>query len=155
VSRKYCNATATAPSALASPFAGATSGTIAITGLPRPWFGHVIIIVLENHEAGQVFGNRSAPYFNGLARDYRLESSYYAIRHPSLPNYLWLEAKCLSWKSYVLSPQIKGGGYSNSVAYSHSSTLRSLQEIFGVTPLLGDAANATDLSDLFRTFPVR
>ena len=27
------------------------------------------------------------------------------------------------------------------------------QEIFGVTPLLGDAANATDLSDLFKTFP--
>ena len=26
-------------------------------------------------------------------------------------------------------------------------------EIFGVTPLLGDAANATDLADLFKTFP--
>jgi hypothetical protein len=53
----------------------------------------------------------------------------------------------------VLSPQAKGSGYSNTIAYSHSSTLRTLQEIFGVTPLLGDAANATDLSDLFHTFP--
>jgi hypothetical protein len=53
----------------------------------------------------------------------------------------------------VLSPQGKGSGYSNTIAYSHSSTLRTVQEIFGLTPLLGDAANATNLSDLFRTFP--
>ncbi len=53
----------------------------------------------------------------------------------------------------VMSPLAKPGGYSNSIAYTHSSTLRSVQEIFGVTPLLGDAAKATDLSDLFTTFP--
>ena len=44
-------------------------------------------------------------------------------------------------------------GYSNDIPYTHSSLLRTLQEIFGVTPLLGDAANATDLSDLFTVFP--
>ena len=49
----------------------------------------------------------------------------------------------------VLSPLAKGGGYQNSISYSHSSTLRTFQEIFNVTPFLGDAANATDLSDLF------
>jgi hypothetical protein len=48
----------------------------------------------------------------------------------------------------VLSPMAKVG-YSNTIAYDHSSTLRTLQEIFGVTPLLGAAATATDLSDLF------
>jgi phospholipase C len=53
----------------------------------------------------------------------------------------------------VLSPFAKGGGYSNSIAYNHGSTLRTMQEIFGVTPLLGDAANQTDLSDLFTLFP--
>jgi hypothetical protein len=53
----------------------------------------------------------------------------------------------------VLSPDAKGGGYSNTIHYTHSSTLRTLQELFGVTPLLGDAATATDLSDLFKTFP--
>ena len=52
----------------------------------------------------------------------------------------------------ALSPLIKPG-YAGQVAYTHSSTLRSIEEIFGVTPLLGDAANATDLSDLFRSFP--
>ena len=48
----------------------------------------------------------------------------------------------------VVSPFAKPG-YSNSAAYTHSSTLRTLQEIFGVTPFLGDAANAIDLGDLF------
>jgi len=53
----------------------------------------------------------------------------------------------------ALSNNVKGGGYSNTIQYTHSSTLRTIEEIFGVTPLLGDAANATDLSDLFKTFP--
>ena len=53
----------------------------------------------------------------------------------------------------VLSPNAKGGGYASTIRYTHSSTLRTIQEIFGVTPLLGDAANATDLRDLFRVFP--
>jgi hypothetical protein len=53
----------------------------------------------------------------------------------------------------VLSHDAKGGGYSNTIHYTHSSTLRTIEEIFGVTPLLGDAANATDLRDLFTTFP--
>ncbi len=49
----------------------------------------------------------------------------------------------------VISPLAKGGGYSNTVHYTHSSTLKTLQEIFNVGPLLGDAGNATDLADLF------
>ena len=53
----------------------------------------------------------------------------------------------------VLSPFGKGRGYQNSIHYTHGSTLRTMQEIFGVTPLLGDAANETDLSDLFMLFP--
>ncbi|HEY6909632.1 MAG TPA: alkaline phosphatase family protein [Myxococcales bacterium] len=52
----------------------------------------------------------------------------------------------------VMSPLAKPG-YAGQVAYSHSSTLRSVQEIFGVAPFLGDAANANDLSDLFKSFP--
>ena len=51
----------------------------------------------------------------------------------------------------VLSPLAKGGGYSNSVPYTHSSTLRTFQKIFGVGPFLGGAASAVDLSDLFVT----
>jgi phospholipase C len=53
----------------------------------------------------------------------------------------------------VLSPDAKGNGYSNTLHYTHSSTLKTMEEIFGVSPYLGDAQNATDLSDLFATFP--
>jgi len=53
----------------------------------------------------------------------------------------------------VLSSDAKGGGYANTIHYTHSSTLRTLEEIFGVGPLLGDASQATDLRDLFKTYP--
>jgi hypothetical protein len=53
----------------------------------------------------------------------------------------------------ALSPAAKGGGYSNKIRYTHSSLLRTLQEIFGVGPLLCDAGRATSLSDLFRVYP--
>ncbi|HVU46512.1 MAG TPA: alkaline phosphatase family protein [Terracidiphilus sp.] len=49
-----------------------------------------------------------------------------------------------------------GMPYASAIPYSHSSDLRTMQEIFhvratgGSTPWLGDAANATDLSDLFQ-----
>jgi hypothetical protein len=52
----------------------------------------------------------------------------------------------------ALSPLARAG-YANTIHYTHSSTLRTFEEIFGVTPLLGDAANATDLSDLFASGP--
>ena len=52
----------------------------------------------------------------------------------------------------VLSPYAKVG-YSNSIPYDHSSTLRTMQEIFGVPPFLRAAADAGDLSDLFTRFP--
>lgn len=53
----------------------------------------------------------------------------------------------------VLSPFAKGGGFENSIHYTHGSTLRTFEEIFGVTPFLQDAATQTDLSDLFAVFP--
>jgi hypothetical protein len=45
---------------------------------------------------------------------------------------------------------VDGKPYASPLNYSHSSFLRTMQEIFGVGPLLGDAANAADLSDLFK-----
>ena len=37
-------------------------------------------------------GNSAAPYINGLAQSYGLATQYYAISHPSLPNYLAMTA---------------------------------------------------------------
>ena len=52
----------------------------------------------------------------------------------------------------VLSPFAKSN-YDNAIAYTHSSMLRTAQEIFAVSPLLRDASNAESLSDLFVTYP--
>jgi phospholipase C len=50
----------------------------------------------------------------------------------------------------VMSPKAKVG-YSNAIRYDHGSLLKTLQEIFGVGPLLRHASDPTtsDLSDLF------
>jgi hypothetical protein len=45
---------------------------------------------MENKEAADVLGSASSPYVRGLARRYGLATSSFAIRHPSLPNYLAL-----------------------------------------------------------------
>jgi hypothetical protein len=46
-------------------------------------------------------------------------------------------------------PNVNGVPYASPVNYTHSSDLRTMQEIFHVGPFLGDAASANDLSDLF------
>ncbi|MGD0801408.1 MAG: alkaline phosphatase family protein, partial [Terracidiphilus sp.] len=57
--------------------------------------------------------------------------------------------------SKLAHPNEGGLPYASWINYSHSSDLRTMQEIFhvratgGTSPYLGDAANATDLSDLF------
>ncbi|MGA8870928.1 MAG: alkaline phosphatase family protein [Candidatus Acidiferrales bacterium] len=57
--------------------------------------------------------------------------------------------------SPLAHPNENGLPYASSINYSHSSDLRTMQEIFrvkatGASPYLGDAANATDLSDMFQ-----
>jgi hypothetical protein len=53
----------------------------------------------------------------------------------------------------IISPHahknVNGVPYASPLNYTHSTDLRTMQEIFHVGPFLGDAANATDLSDLF------
>jgi hypothetical protein len=66
------------------PGAGAVASARAATR------SHVVVIVMENKEYGQVIGSKDAPYTNRLARRYGLATASYGIRHPSLPNYLAL-----------------------------------------------------------------
>jgi phosphatidylinositol-3-phosphatase len=53
----------------------------------------------------------------------------------------------------IISPRahknVNGLPYASTVNYTHSSDLRTMQNIFHVGPYLGDAVNAVDLSDLF------
>ena len=48
----------------------------------------VVVVVEENHSIGQVIGSPQAPFLNRLAAKGTLLTSYFAITHPSLPNYI-------------------------------------------------------------------
>jgi phosphatidylinositol-3-phosphatase len=66
---------------VASP--GGTAGQRSVPALTR-----VAVVVMENHEYGQVIGSKQAPWITRQARRGGLATRYFAITHPSLPNYL-------------------------------------------------------------------
>ena len=75
--------------------------TPAATPLPTPTpigsgtlpnFSHVFLIVMENEESTGIMGNNAAAYINALAPGHGLATQYFAVSHPSLPNYLALTA---------------------------------------------------------------
>jgi phosphatidylinositol-3-phosphatase len=69
------------------------TATIPRAAAGRPAAGpHVVLVVEENHEFGQIIGSRQAPFLNRLAATGTLLTHYYAIGHPSLPNYVALLA---------------------------------------------------------------
>lgn len=53
---------------------------------------------------------------------------------------------------FVLSPFARPG-YAATTRFDHSSLLRTLQEVFAVTPYLRGASSATGLGEMFRSFP--
>ncbi len=74
-----------------STFTAASSPSPTIApGSLVPNFEHVAIIMFENKEFGSVIGNPQMPTFNKLAHEYTLLTQHYAVRHPSLPNYIAL-----------------------------------------------------------------
>jgi phospholipase C len=85
----------TQPAMLPAPCSGGDCPNITAPPSPAndkiPVFSHVILIVLENHEFTDVVGNTQAmPEFNRWINQYTLLTNYYAVAHPSLPNYLAL-----------------------------------------------------------------
>ena len=55
-----------------------------------PDFGHIALVLFENESYDAVIDNLLLPEFNRLAQEYTLLTNYYAITHPSLPNYIAL-----------------------------------------------------------------
>lgn len=81
------------PSSL-SPASGSTfSASTAPSPTPTPAAAapaHVVIVLEENHSAGDLVGNPAAPYLNQLAADGLTMTDFYAVTHPSEPNYVAL-----------------------------------------------------------------
>lgn len=76
----------------ASPTASRTSPRPpAVPASRRPSSrSHVVVIVMENKELGQVIGSADAPFETSLAARYGVATRSYGVRHPSLPNYIAL-----------------------------------------------------------------
>lgn len=63
------------------------------TGPPTqsvPQFGHVFVVVEENHDYSSVIDSSSMPYLSGLANQYGLATQAYGNTHPSIGNYFML-----------------------------------------------------------------
>jgi phosphatidylinositol-3-phosphatase len=89
------------PQRLATICAGLLTGTLlgckgeqavvtSKTSGQLPSFGHVFVVVEENHDYTDVIGNPAMPYLNSLAQQYGLATQYYANTHPSIGNYFML-----------------------------------------------------------------
>jgi phosphatidylinositol-3-phosphatase len=88
----------TQPTDTATPFPPSTptstaTSAVTLTPAPAPYvppFEHIVLILFENKEFGSVIGNPDMPVYNRLAQEYTLLTQFYAVRHPSLPNYIAL-----------------------------------------------------------------
>ncbi|MED4206873.1 alkaline phosphatase family protein [Neobacillus mesonae] len=53
-----------------------------------PNIDHIVIVIEENRSQEAIEGNKKAPYINSLMKQGANFTNYYAIEHPSQPNYL-------------------------------------------------------------------
>ncbi|MDE1939354.1 MAG: phosphoesterase [Alphaproteobacteria bacterium] len=64
------------------------AGAQARPAMPR--YDHIFVVIDENKSADAIIGNKAAPEINSLAKVYGLATRYYAVSHPSEPNYVAL-----------------------------------------------------------------
>jgi hypothetical protein len=104
-----CARGATGPRPLAPPSHRAAPLLAPPPG-PRgvPDFRHVFLLVMENLNAATA---EHLPYIRGLARRFAVATRYFAVAHPSLPNYLaltsghtWVRSDC--WFCVVRAPNL-------------------------------------------------
>jgi len=86
------NTTSTAAIALAAFMTVGTSasysGEAKIVGANFGKLDHVFFIMMENEASADVLGNANAPFINAYAHLANQATNYYAVGHPSAPNYL-------------------------------------------------------------------
>ena len=64
--------------------------TSSITPNKVPNFDHIAIIILENQDYQTILGNEKTPFLNKLASQNVSLTNFFAVTHPSLPNYIAL-----------------------------------------------------------------
>jgi hypothetical protein len=140
-------------------------------------FRKVGVLFLENRGYGEIIGSRQAPFLNHLARSGALATRYYAVGHPSLPNYLalttgstqgvthdcnscdnsvqslagQLQAAHISWKAYfegIPAAGFEGNGSGNySKHYNPFAYTERLADATARRHVVGFASLRRDLRD--------
>ena len=123
---------------------------------PIPRYQHIFVIVMENHGYDDIIGSDDAPQINALAQQYGLATNYWAVAHPSEPNYIaliggstfgvtddnsyrvnalsqpslasQLETAGLTWKSYQQG--LPSAGYTGETATTDSEVYASKHNPF-------------------------
>ena len=67
-----------------------TTPTMGAAMTPANNGGTVFVIMLENKNSTEIYGNSNAPFLNQLAAQHTIADHYFGVRHPSLPNYIAL-----------------------------------------------------------------
>src|SRR5438105_4657996 len=70
---------------IAFGFAALVGGSL-LGALPTP--DNVVVVIEENHSAQSIWNNPDAAWINNLANTGANFTNFYAITHPSQPNYL-------------------------------------------------------------------
>ena len=83
---------------------------------------HVLVIMMENRSFSQVIGASSWPHVNAFATAYSQASSYTAVFHPSLPNYLAIVSGSRWHVAIDGTPTQVGGPFSGSTLVDELAT---------------------------------
>jgi phosphatidylinositol-3-phosphatase len=114
-------ATSTLPAFPTETFVATPEQTATLEPLV-PNFDHIAILIFENKEFGTVIGNPNMPIYNQLAEDYTLLTQFYAVMHPSLPNYIAM----IGGDTFGIDRNCEG-------CFIHASSLPDLIEASGRT----------------------
>ena len=108
--------------------------------LPRP--AHVVIVIEENRSLSSIIGSESAPYINALAARGALFANFYALVHPSQPNYLAFYSGSTQGVTDDEGPHTFSGANLGSELLGKGLTFTGYSEDLPYTGFTGDSYGA-------------
>ncbi|HEX3492900.1 MAG TPA: alkaline phosphatase family protein [Streptosporangiaceae bacterium] len=95
-------------------------------------YGHIFVIVMENHSYADVIGNPATPNLNALASRYGIATNYFAVTHPSEPNYVALlggSPSVVNSDNAYYVQQVHGPSLVSQLDHAHVSWKAYLQSL--------------------------
>lgn len=83
-----CSSAAPKAAPQSRPVASSTTAATPCAGSAPSGYQHVVVVLMENRGAGEVYGSPQAPYINHLGAQCGVATGYTGVSHPSLPNYI-------------------------------------------------------------------